>query len=462
MPAAKNIVFDFENKVRQSLKDCDISLTELEKSGQTLGIAVSGGADSLALLVSLAHVLKNTPIVINVINVNHNIRDAAESAADSAFVADFCAKLKQQGFRVQAFIAELPRGLVARTAEERKRGIEEAARFLRYDVFETFAEQKNAAFICLAHNKNDALETLLMRFLQGAAGSIAPVRGRYIRPLLGIMRAEIEAYLSAQHILWRTDGTNFDENYLRNKIRLSLVPLLNEKFFGWDTALLTGAARAAEDEAALAVLASAHPWQMQKDSVSMDKNEFCSCPAAVQRRLLYKAFTTLGTENRIPYTFVQAVQDAAKKRVRSFSFSACGIKARFSSQSVYIQKEEKRATVSCFFAIIEVSGVYNFTFGALSAEIQKGKACICVTGEAGSFVMDSVSAPFCVRSRQPDDKVKTADGTYKSVSAVFAGWHIPKEKRDCVPLIQELGTAGQEIGGIAGSVLGFPDWIVRG
>lgn len=463
MPAAKNIVSDFENKVRQSLKDCGVSLTELEKSGKTLGIAVSGGADSLALLVSLAHILKNTPIVINVINVNHNIRDAAESAADSAFAADFCATLKQQGFRVRAFIAELPRGLVARTAEERKRGIEEAARFLRYKAFDKFAEQKNAAFICLAHNKNDALETLLMHFLQGAAGSIAPVRGRYVRPLLGIMRAEIEAYLSAQHILWRTDGTNFDENYLRNKIRLSLVPLLNEKFFGWDTALIAGAARAAEDEAALAALTSAHPWQpYKKDSVSMDKNEFCSCPAALQRRLLYKAFTTLGVENRIPHTFVQAVQEAAKKRVRSFSFSACGIKARFSSQSVYIQKEEKRATVSCFFAIIEVSGVYNFTFGALSAEIQKGKARICVTGEAGSFVMDSVSAPFCVRSRQPDDKVKTAAGTYKSVSAVFAGWHIPKEKRDCVPLIQELGTAGQEIVGIAGSVLGFPDWIVRG
>ncbi|MGP1458072.1 MAG: tRNA lysidine(34) synthetase TilS [Treponema sp.] len=462
MPTAQNIVSDFENRIRQNLKSCGVSPAELENEGKTLGAAVSGGADSMSLLVSLAHILKDSCVLLNVINVNHNMREEAESAADSIFVTDFCENLKARGFRINVFTAELPRGLVACTAAVRKKGAEEAARFLRYKTFDNFAERENAAFICLAHNKNDALETLLMHFLQGASGSIAAVRGRYIRPLLNITRAEIETYLTAQNIPWRTDYTNFDEQYFRNKIRLSLVPLLNEKFFGWDTALLAGAARTAEDAAALEELASAHRWQERKDSLCMDKNEFCSCPAAVRRRLLYKAFTLLGAEKRIPRTFINAVQDAADARASRFSFSAGGLKAGFSSQSVCIQKEKKRATASCFFAIIETSGVYNFTFGALSAEIQKGKARISVSGEGGTFFMNDVAIPFCVRSRQPADKVQTSSGSYKSIAGVFSGWHIPKEQRDFVPLIQELGTTGQEIVGIAGSALGFPDWIMRG
>ena len=462
MAERKNIIKDFEDKVLRGLNACGVSLAHLKDSGKNPGVAVSGGADSVALLVSLAHILKDSGIKLCVINVNHNMRRKDESEADSVFVKDFCENLNAQGFDVSVFVHEIAQGQVFRTADQRKNGLEEAARFLRYKAFEEFSARQNTAFICLAHNKNDALETSLMRFLQGNSGSIAAVRENYVRPLLGISREEIEAYLTAQNISWRTDTTNFDENYLRNRIRHSLIPLLNEKFLGWDSAVINASARAAEDFSALESLTVFHKWQIIKDSVCMDRTEFCSCHAAIRRRLLYKAFNLLKVQVRVPYSIIEAVQNAVEKKLKHFSSSVVGIHITFNENYVSVKKKKNLATESCFFAIIEKSGVYDFTFGSMSVEIKNDKAFINLIGKEGSFYAEGLSVPFCIRSRRLSDSIKTADGTFKSVSDIFSDWHIPEEKRDFIPLIQLLDTKEQEIIIIAGSVFGFSDWIVRG
>ena len=444
------------------MNSCGVSTVSLKDCGKNLGTAVSGGADSVALLVSLAHILKDSGIKLCVINVNHNMRRKDESEADSVFVKDFCENLNAQGFDVSVFVHEIAQGQVFRTADRRKNGLEEAARFLRYKAFEEFSARQNTAFICLAHNRNDALETSLMRFLQGSSGSIAAVRENYVRPLLGISREEIEAYLTAQNILWRTDTTNFDENYLRNRIRRSLIPLLNEKFLGWDSAVINGSAHAAEDFSALESLTVFHKWQIIKDSVCMDRTEFCSCHAAIRRRLLYKAFNLLKVQVRVPYSIIEAVQNAVEKKLKHFSSSVVGIQITFNENYVSVKKKKNLATESCFFAIIEKSGVYDFTFGSMTVEIKNNRAFINLIGKEGSFYAEGLSVPFCIRSRHLSDSIKTADGTFKSVSDIFSDWHIPEEKRDFIPLIQLLDTKEQEIVIIAGSVFGFSDWIVRG
>ena len=462
MSECKNIIKDFEDKVLRGLNACGVSLAHLKDSGKNPGVAVSGGADSVALLVSLAHILKDSGIKLCVINVNHNMRRRDESEADSVFVKDFCENLNVQGFDVSVFVHEIAQGQILRTADRRKHGLEEAARFLRYKAFEEFSARQNTAFICLAHNRNDALETSLMRFLQGSSGSIAAVRENYLRPLLDISREEIEAYLTAQNISWRTDTTNFDENYLRNRIRHSLIPLLNEKFLGWDSAVINASARAAEDFSALESLTVFHKWQIIKDSVCMDRAEFCSCHAAIRRRLLYNAFNLLKLQVRVPYSIIEAVQNAAEKKLKQFSSYACGIHITFNENYVSVKKKKNLATESCFFAIIEKSGVYDFTFGSMTVEIKNGRAFINLIGKEGSFYAEGLSVPFCIRSRHLSDSIKTADGTFKSVSDIFSDWHIPEVKRDFIPLIQLLDTKEQEIIIIAGSVFGFSDWIVRG
>ena len=220
---------EFEEHVLKGLQSCGINLKEASASGSMLGAAVSGGADSVSLLVALCNLCKSYSIPLKIITVNHYIRRESETCGDVEFVKQLCESLKNQEYDVELAVCELQKGQVAALADEKQIGIEAAARELRYKAFENFIAEKKLACLCLAHNKNDQLETLLMRFLQGAGtearGGIPLVRGKYVRPLLGIERAQIEEYLNQKNIAWRNDSTNNDTAYLRNRIRAELVPL---------------------------------------------------------------------------------------------------------------------------------------------------------------------------------------------------------------------------------------------
>ncbi len=163
---------DFLSIVQNGLLECGIS------QNSRVGVAVSGGADSVALLVSLVEILGKKNIFV--ITVNHNIRPSEESKADADFVFELCKKIG-----VFCKIAEIERGIVLQTAKIRGGGTEEAARFLRYLEFEKFLKEKSLDFLCLAHTQNDQIETLLMRFLQGSSqlSGIARRRGAFCRPL---------------------------------------------------------------------------------------------------------------------------------------------------------------------------------------------------------------------------------------------------------------------------------------
>lgn len=181
----------FEQKLFDSLK----KLIGPEEFGRTkvLGAAVSGGADSISLLCALAKIKacfesgskkalaaagqkaesRSAFPKIVCVTVDHSIRPEAESSGDAAFVQGICASLG-----VECAVKKIERGAAERLAAQRGKGLEEAARLLRYQIFEDFAKESGAQYICLAHNQNDALETLLMRFLQGSAAAygVAPKR----------------------------------------------------------------------------------------------------------------------------------------------------------------------------------------------------------------------------------------------------------------------------------------------
>ncbi len=338
---------------------------------KVLGVAVSGGADSVSLLRALC-AFQKTPqaqetaappsngdgaFKIVCVTVDHSIRPEAETAGDAAFVQDLCARLG-----VACAVKKIPRGLVERTAAERGKGLEEAARFLRYQEFEAFAKESGAQYICLAHNQNDFLETVLMRFLQGSSsagmGGIAAARGIYLRPLLGTSRAQIEEYLTQEKIEWRTDSTNCDNNYFRNKIRNLLIPLLDKNFDGWKKALLSGAEKAAyEDEALEGFLrgelekgGNFSQAQEGGGQVEISRGLFEGLPVALRQRLLYRAFDALRPDSRVPYSFVREVALWPEKDFKNIS--AAGLEASSKKDKVFIKKSQKEATESGFFDII--------------------------------------------------------------------------------------------------------------
>ena len=191
--------------------------------GSRVLCAVSGGADSMCLLHRLNALRNERGFQLYAAHFEHGIR-GDESLRDAAFTEEQCRKL--------GVPFTLGRGDVPAFAAERKIGLEEAARELRYRFLEETADRLGCDRIATAHNLNDNAETLLMNLCRGAGTrglrGIPPVRGRLIRPLLQTSRAEIETWLGENGIPHIEDSSNRDDRNTRNRIRHQVLPLLEE------------------------------------------------------------------------------------------------------------------------------------------------------------------------------------------------------------------------------------------
>lgn len=456
----------FEKSVCDSLKNILMQCARKFDDVNCIGVAVSGGADSVCLLSALAGGFENSCDIskkLVCITVDHSIRPNDEGAADADFVKKFCEKIG-----VHCIAKKIPEGEVFKAAAERARGIEEAARFLRYDAFEGAAAQSGAEFVCLAHNKNDALETLLMRFLQGsAAAGISPVRGKYLRPLLQIEREKIEEYLREKKIEWRTDSTNACEKYLRNKIRLKLIPFLKENFAGFENAVLRGGEKLALQNAAVKDFAlkckddffSAENSEIPQKEICFSAEKFSRLPIAVRQELVFETMARFGAEGRVPYNFVRSVSLWPEIDFKKISFSE--ISARTEGEKLFFKICEKQATESGFFAIINEEGVFDFDGFSLEVRKMENRAD-CVSREI--FVRGKNSAcmemplPFVVRKSEIGDAVLNAAGLEKSVADIFSDWKIPERERWKIPVL-ECGFPAK-IFAVLGCVLGYENWVV--
>ncbi|HEX8408316.1 MAG TPA: tRNA lysidine(34) synthetase TilS [Thermoanaerobaculia bacterium] len=184
-----------------------------------IAVAVSGGVDSTALLLALTE-LRGDGFEVVAAHVNHHLR-GADSDSDEAFLRELCTRLA------------IPLRVADGTLDPervRERGIEAAAREIRYARLTAIRDEERAAYVATAHQKNDQAETVLMRLLTGSglAGlrGIHPMRADgFIRPLLDVTRPEIEAYLREQNVVARFDRSNDDPRFLRNRVRAFLRDL---------------------------------------------------------------------------------------------------------------------------------------------------------------------------------------------------------------------------------------------
>ena len=193
--------------------------------GDRVGVAVSGGADSVALLLLLLELREKLGIVLSVVHFNHKLRGKA-SDADEQFVAKLAAKHKVEFHSASAD--------VAKKAKKERANLEDAARRARYDYFRSLADSGALTRIAVAHTADDQAETVLAHILRGTGlaglGGIHPVAGPVFRPLLTTRRAELRAYLRRRKQSWREDATNRDTKRLRARIRKKLLPLLEKQF----------------------------------------------------------------------------------------------------------------------------------------------------------------------------------------------------------------------------------------
>jgi len=195
------------------------------RPGDRVGVAVSGGADSVALLLLLLELREKLGVVLSVVHFNHKLRGKA-SEADEKFVAKLATRHGLE-FHWGA-------GHVAKKAKKERANLEDAARRARYDYFRGLVASGKLDRIAVAHTADDQAETVLAHLMRGTGlaglGGIHPVAGCVIRPLLNVRRRELRKFLRTKKQTWREDLTNRDTKRTRARIRRKLLPLLEKKF----------------------------------------------------------------------------------------------------------------------------------------------------------------------------------------------------------------------------------------
>ncbi|MBQ2123651.1 MAG: tRNA lysidine(34) synthetase TilS [Bacteroidaceae bacterium] len=211
-------------------------------------VGFSGGADSVALLLGLLEAGQK----VEAVHCNFHLRDA-ESDADEAFVRELCAQL---GVALHCVDFD-----TVGYARRHKVSIEMAARELRYDYFERVRLERGAATIAVAHHRDDNVETVLLNLVRGSGlrglCGMRPRNGYVVRPMLNIPRMEVERYLAERNQPYRTDSTNVDTRYRRNKVRHELLPLLRQLNPNIEATLEATMQRLTEAESRLSAMRSA-------------------------------------------------------------------------------------------------------------------------------------------------------------------------------------------------------------
>jgi tRNA(Ile)-lysidine synthase len=281
---------------------------ELLKAGDRVGVAVSGGADSVALLRLLLELRKEIGVVLSVVHFNHKLRGAA-SAEDERFVAQLA---QEHRLELHCECAE-----VAVYAAEKHLSLETAARQMRYQYFRRLLLEGRVNRIATGHTLDDQAETVLLKIVRGAgtrglAGIYPqlPVPGSQfsasvIRPLLGIRRKELETYLLGLGQSWREDQSNRDLRHMRNRVRHGILPRL-ERY-------LNPGVREAFAETAEIARAEEEYWQKEVSQMlpsvwaraTVTASALAHLPLALQRRVIRAASESL--ELRLDFHHVEKI-----------------------------------------------------------------------------------------------------------------------------------------------------------
>lgn len=256
--------------------------------GGTVLCAVSGGRDSMALLHLLSALAGEAGFQVAAAHFNHHLRPGADR--DEAFVRDWC-----RGRGIPLLCGGEDVGAFAR---REGLGVEEAARKLRYRFLEAAADQASADRIATAHHRQDNAETVLLHLLRGSGAQglcgIPPVRGRIVRPLLETGREEIDAYVLRRAIPYVEDETNLDAAYTRNRLRLEVMPLLEDIFPGCSGRVAAAGALLREEDDHLRREAAALAPEAREDEISIPASLLDSQDLALRRRIVRTMGARLG------------------------------------------------------------------------------------------------------------------------------------------------------------------------
>lgn len=444
------------------------------QSGDRVLAGVSGGADSVCLLFLLTRYREKIPFDLAVVHVDHGVRPDAWK--DAAYVKSLCGRLGLPFFQVNADVPRL--------AREKGISEEEAGRRVRYEAFEKFAGEWGRGRdpegfgeapgikLALAHHMGDRAETLLFHLFRGTGsrglGSIQPVRehggGKFtvVRPLLCLERREIEDYLEERGISYRTDSTNQEDVYARNRIRHHILPLAEQEICRGAVRHISEAAdRFSEIEEYLTAQTALAREGCVRNREGAEGREiladkFLELPPLLQKRVLLELLLEISPLHKdIGAVHVEMLRGLFSNGTGKSVSLPCGIRAGRSYDRIILEREPEDGLEKPDpgDAAIEISlpgdspetwrteKIFHgtrFTFQILNKykfeEMPKNQ---CTKW----FDCDKIISTLSIRTRRTGDYFKIRDGggelIRKKVKDYMITEKIPREQRDSLPLLAE-------------------------
>lgn len=375
--------------------------------------AVSGGADSMALLYVLLQLRERLGITVEAAHLNHMIR-GAEADRDEAFVKGECEKSGVP------FVCE--RIDVPKYAAEKKLSLELAAREVRYD----FLSRVSSGAVATAHTASDNLETVLFNLARGTAlkglCGIPPKRGIFIRPLILCTRRDIEEYCAANGIPFVTDSTNLSDDYTRNRIRHKIIPVLREINPAVETAAVRTAVSLSDDESLLSQTAEDYLSANMHSDGRLSVSGFKTLPRAVSFRVIKKYFEDLSLDNK-HLNDIYSICLAGGRTSLPKKLSAVCANGLLYSENAVKNSENRRFSV-------ELSENVNdlFTNGRKVNNLLLNNSLDC----------DKIMGKSVIRARQAGDSIRLSGRGYtKTLKKLYNEYKIPPEDRETLPVIAD-------------------------
>ncbi len=433
---------EVEQKVRQALLAVPVP------AGSRILAAFSGGPDSTALLAALESLRPQLAFALTAAYLDHGLRPAAEVEAEIEHVRSVAGCL-----RIETAIGRVPPGRIREAARLAARSLEAAAREERYAFLQREAAARGCAFIALGHTEDDHLETILMRFFQGAGpaglAGIPRRRDRIIRPLLDCSRAEVLRYLEERRLPVHTDPTNLQEGFLRNAVRARLLPQVRGLFPGWRGSLSALAERirlyqAFVEEEAAARLA----WAPQGDARRIEERRFLQAPGLLRVTSFYRVADLLTGGRAIPFRFLSPLLDDGFVRRRRVLLRGYGIRLSRKGGFLVAQRDIVGDGKKGYLVVIE-SGQAS---AVGEARIRFPRLPASTVEEGAGHSLSRVIPPLVLRSRKPGDRIRFQRGS-KTIKKLFGEWQVPPEERWKIPLLADR--AG--VVGVLGRPWGYTD-----
>ncbi|MCX7923021.1 MAG: tRNA lysidine(34) synthetase TilS [Clostridia bacterium] len=430
----------------------------LIQRGESIVVGLSGGPDSVCLLHVLHTLTSRLNIKLYAVHINHMLR-GEESQLDEQYAINFCTSLGIPVYTIKVDIKAL--------SKQEGISLEEAGREARYSQFDVYANKVGATKIAVAHNKNDQVETVLMRILRGTGidglKGMDYRRDRIIRPLLDIEREDIEIYCEGNFLKPRTDSSNLQTIYTRNKIRLDLIPYINMLFETDITDNIFKMSLLAKDDSDFVETASLELYDKclvnkNKHEVQLDLLILENYHPAVKKRIVRKAIRDLkGDLKGVENVHIEDIITLGTKGRTGSEIHLphkIHVSKSYNTLKLFIFVKENCPAVS-YNESINIPGTTRLQAnGALmEASIHNKSDLAGISSNAGQglleqiFDYDKLQAGINIRTRQNGDVFKPykSNGT-KKLKEYFIDNKIPRNVRESIPLV----VIGNEIVWIVG------------